>query len=88
ITDWQSSRQLQASRISVQTFDYSQPRNRLPVTINSMNMQGDVENFEIYDYPGQFSHSTYDEGGALLRLRVEALELRGKTFQGSSNCRA
>ena len=55
------------------------PRNnRLPVTMNRLNKQGDVENFEIYDFPGQFTYGAYDEGEALVRLRVEALEPRAK----------
>ena len=88
ITQWSGNRQLQSGKIAVQTFDYRQPKNRLPVTMNSLNKQGDVENFEIYDFPGQYTHGTYDEGEALVRLRVEALELKGKSFGGASNCRA
>ncbi|WP_285424800.1 type VI secretion system tip protein TssI/VgrG [Pseudomonas sp. efr-133-TYG-103a] len=88
ITQWSGNRQLQSGKIAVQTFDYRQPNNRLPVTMNSLNKQGDVQNFEIYDFPGQYTHGTYDEGEALVRLRVEALELKGKSFSGASNCRA
>jgi type VI secretion system secreted protein VgrG len=88
ITQWSGNRQLQSGKIAVQTFDYRQPNNPLPVTMNSLNKQGDVENFEIYDFPGQYTHGTYDEGEALVRLRVEALELKGKSFSGASNCRA
>ena len=88
ITQWSGNRQLQSGKIAVQTFDYRQPTNRLPVAMKSLNKQGDVDDFEIYDFPGQYTHGTYDEGEALLRLRVEALELKGKSFHGSSNCRA
>lgn len=88
ITQWSGNRQLQSGRMATQTFDYRQPNNRLPVALNSVNKQGDVENFEIYDFPGQYTHGTYDEGETLLRLRIEALELRGKKFEGASNCRA
>jgi type VI secretion system secreted protein VgrG len=88
ITQWSGNRQLQSGKIAVQTFDYRQPSNRLPVAMKSLNKQGDVDVFEIYDFPGQYTHGTYDEGEALLRLRVEALELKGKSFHGASNCRA
>jgi type VI secretion system secreted protein VgrG len=88
ITQWSGNRQLQSGKIAVQTFDYRQPTNRLPVAMKSLNKQGDIDDFEIYDFPGQYTHGTYDEGEALLRLRVEALELKGKSFHGSSNCRA
>ncbi|WP_268796893.1 type VI secretion system Vgr family protein [Pseudomonas huanghezhanensis] len=40
ITHWTSAREFQASKISVQTFDYRQPGNRLPVTMNSLNQLG------------------------------------------------
>ncbi|MBP1127132.1 type VI secretion system tip protein TssI/VgrG [Pseudomonas sp. PvP006] len=88
ITQWSGNRKLQSGKIAVQTFDYRQPANRLPVAMKSLNKQGDVDDFEIYDFPGQYTHGTYDEGEALVRLRVEALELKGKSFQGASNCRA
>ncbi|MNM23310.1 Phage-related baseplate assembly protein [compost metagenome] len=88
ITQWSGNRQLQSGKIAVQTFDYRQPSNRLPVAMKSLNKQGDVDEFEIYDFPGQYTHGTYDEGETLLRLRVEALELKGKNFHGASNCRA
>jgi type VI secretion system secreted protein VgrG len=87
ITQWSGNRQLQAGKMAVQTFDYRQSNNRLPVGMNSLNKQGDVETFEIYDFPGQYTHGTYDEGETLLRLRMEALEIRGKKLEGASNCR-
>jgi len=87
ITRWCGHRQLQAGSMAAQTFDYRQPRNRLPVAMRSLNEQGAVQRFELYD-PGQYTHSTYDEGEALLRRRVEVLELAGKHFEGASNCRA
>jgi len=87
ITRWCGSRQLQAGKLATQTFDYRQPRNRLPVTLHSVNEQGDVQRLEVYD-PGQYTHGTLDEGQAWLRTRIEALELRAKSFEGASNCRA
>ncbi|MBH3347165.1 type VI secretion system tip protein TssI/VgrG [Pseudomonas putida] len=88
ITQWHASRQLQSGKIAVRTFDYRQPRNFLPVTMQSLNEQGDVDKFEIYDFPGQYTHGTYEAGENLVRNRIEALELVGKTFYGDSNCRA
>lgn len=88
ITQWQSTRQLQSGQIAVRTFDYRQPRNFLPVTMQSLNQQGDVDRFEIYDFPGQYTHGSYEDGEAIVRNRIEALELMGKTFYGESNCRA
>jgi type VI secretion system secreted protein VgrG len=88
ITQWHASRQLQSGKIAVRTFDYRQPRNFLPVSMQSLNEQGDVDKFEVYDFPGQYTHATNEAGENLVRNRIEALELVGKTFYGYSNCRA
>ncbi|MCF5710686.1 type VI secretion system tip protein VgrG [Pseudomonas syringae] len=88
ITHWTSAREFQPAKISVQTFDYRQPNNRIPVTMNSLNQQGDAPSYELYDYMGQYTHGNPADGEILVRNRIEALELKGKTFSGSSNCRA
>jgi len=87
ITAWSATRQLQSGRVAVQTFDYKQPGNLLPVSLDSVNQQGDVMPLEIFDFPGQYTHGTTDDGQALVRNRLEALEVQAKTFSGESNCR-
>jgi type VI secretion system secreted protein VgrG len=88
ITRWSSHRVLQSGKMAIQTFDYQQPRNPLPVSMPSVNIQGDVPTYEIYDFPGHYSHGMPADGEALVRHRLEALEVQGKTFEGASNCRA
>lgn len=88
ITHWSAHRQLQSARISIQTNDYKQPDNALPVSMHSLNRQGDVRPLEIYQQTQPSSHRTYDAGEALLRKRIEAYERTGKGFAGVSNCRA
>ena len=88
ITQWSSNRILQSGRMAIQTFDYRQPRNPLPVSMPSLNEQGDVPAYEIYDFPGHYSHPLPEGGETLVRHRLEALEVQGKTFHGVSNCRA
>lgn len=88
ITRWSSQRILQSGKMAIRTFDYRQPRNPLPVSMPSLNVQGDVPAYEIYDFPGHYSHGMPAEGEALVRHRLEALEAQGKTFEGASNCRA
>lgn len=88
ITQWSSNRVLQSGGMTLQTFDYRQPRNPLQVSMPSLNEQGEVPAYEIYDFPGHYSHSLPEGGEALIRHRLEALEVQAKTFQGASNCRA
>lgn len=88
ITQWSSNRTLQPGRMAIQTFDYKQPNNPLRVSMPSLNVQGEVPSYEIYDFPGHYSHGMPEEGETLVRHRLEAMEVQGKTFQGTSNCRA
>ncbi|KPY05507.1 Rhs element Vgr protein [Pseudomonas coronafaciens pv. oryzae] len=88
ITEWRSHRSLQPGRLSIQTFDYKQPRNQLPVSMPSLNEQGNVDSYEVYDFLDHYSHGTFDDGERLVRQRLEAIEVQGKTFTGISNCRA
>src|SRR5690606_31068178 len=87
ITQWTAHRVLQSGRMSVQTFDYKQPNNTLPVSMTSLNEQGDVQVHEVYEYAVPCSHRHPDDGEALLRNRIEAYELQGKFFKGAGNCR-
>lgn len=88
ITAWSSQRALHSGSMAIQTFDYRQPRNPLHSSMNTLNNQGDIEHYEIYDFLGHYSHRLPSEAELLLRHRLEALEVDGKTFQGASNCRA
>lgn len=88
ITQWSSNRILQSGCMAIQTFDYRQPRNPLPVSMPSLNEQGEVPAYEIYDFPGHYSHPLPEDGENLVRHRLEALEVQAKTFHGASNCRA
>ncbi|MDZ3990758.1 type VI secretion system Vgr family protein [Pseudomonas sp. Teo4] len=88
ITQWRSHRVLQSGKMAIQTFDYKQPRNRLPIHMGSLNEQGDVAPYEVYDFLGAYSHRLPDGGEALVRRRLEVIEAQAKTFTGTSNCRA
>lgn len=88
ITQWSSHRELQSGKMAIQTFDYKQPRHRLPIHMRGINDQGDVEPYEVYDFLGHYSHGLPEGGETLVRHRMEAMEVQGKRFTGSSTCRA
>ena len=88
ITQWRSHRGLQPGKMAIQTFDYKQPRNPLSIEMGSLNEQGDVASYEVYDFFGAYSHGQRDGGESLVRRHLEIIEAQAKTFSGSSNCRA
>ena len=88
ITQWSSNRILQSGRMAIQTFDYRQPRNPLPVSVPSLNVQGEVPVLRNLRFSRSLQPRDARGGETLVRHRLEAMEVQGKTFQGISNCRA
>lgn len=88
ITAWSSSRKFQPTRLSLKSYDYKQPGHPQLVQLNSINKQGDVGQFEVFEYEGLYGYATVDDGMQKARHRLEAMEVMGKTFSGNSNCRS
>ncbi|MBA1188048.1 type VI secretion system tip protein VgrG [Pseudomonas entomophila] len=88
ITAWSSSRRLQPTRLTLKSYDYKQPRNPHLVQLDSINQQGEIGQYEMFEYEGLYGYSDLDEGTRKARHRLEAMEVHGKTFSGESNCRA
>ena len=88
ITAWSSSRRFQPTKLTLKSFDYKQPGNPHLVQLNSLNQQGEVGQYEVFEYEGLYGYADSDEGLRKARYRLEAMEVNGKTFSGESNCRA
>ncbi|BBH46035.1 type VI secretion system tip protein TssI/VgrG [Pseudomonas sp. KU43P] len=88
ITAWSSARRMQPTRLALKSFDYKQPGNPHLVQLNSVNQQGEVGQYEVFEYEGLYGYADSDEGMRKARRRLEAMEVDGKTFHGESNCRA
>jgi len=88
ITAWSSARSFQPTRLTLKSFDYKQPGNPHLVQLNSLNQQGEVGQYEVFEYEGLYGYADADEGMRKARHRLEAMEVNGKTFHGESNCRA
>ncbi|MFY1030734.1 type VI secretion system tip protein TssI/VgrG [Pseudomonas asiatica] len=87
ITKWSSARRMQPTRLALKSFDYKQPGNPHLVQLNSVNQQGEVGQYEVFEYEGLYGYADADEGVRKARRRLEAMEVDGKTFHGESNCR-
>ncbi|WP_069942595.1 type VI secretion system Vgr family protein [Pseudomonas putida] len=87
ITAWSSVRRMQPTRLTLKSFDYKQPGNPHLVQLNSINQQGEVGQYEVFEYEGLYGYADSDEGMRKARRRLEAMEVDGKVFHGESNCR-
>jgi type VI secretion system secreted protein VgrG len=88
ITEWSSQRTFHSTRLSLKSFDYKQPKFSNQVQLETVSKQGDVGQYEIFEYEGLYGYSDPQHGEQIARNRLEAMEVQGKTFQGKSNCRA
>ncbi|KPX41841.1 VgrG protein [Pseudomonas syringae pv. helianthi] len=87
ITTWSSSRNLQPTKLTMKSFDYKQPGNPQLVQMKSIAEQGEVGDFETFDYEGLYGYTDLEDGQHKARNRLEAMEVLGKQFSGTSNCR-
>lgn len=88
ITQWSEARFFQPNRLTIQSFDYKDPRHPGNVAMRSINEQGDVGQHEVFHYVGAYGFSQIHAGERMARQRLEAVEVQAKTFGGESNCRA
>lgn len=88
IRDWQATRQLGSSKLSLASFDYESPLPQV-ASADSLNLQGDAsDDYELYENAGAYAYSDRDEGDALARRRLEGRERNTQYFEASGNDRA
>ncbi len=69
------------TQFAATSFDFKNPRP-LKVDVPTTNVQGTVPAMEVYEYTGAYGFKDQSAGDALVRLRMEELEARGKHFEG------
>ncbi|MDN7853881.1 type VI secretion system tip protein TssI/VgrG [Burkholderia seminalis] len=87
ITSFAARRQLTSGSATLKTVDYKAPGARRQAQDDTGINQGDVENYEVYDYLGAHGFPDSDRGEQLARFRTEALAAHSKIFVGKSYCR-
>ena len=63
------------------------PRDRLESEAGTDQDRGPLPRLEQYEYPGSFAYDGPDDGTRRARLRVQELDLRGRTHTGVGTCR-
>lgn len=87
ITAFAARRQLTSGSTTLKTVDYKAPAAQRQVQDDTGINQGDVENYEVYDYLGAHGFPDSSRGEQLARFRSEALAAHSKIFVGKSYCR-
>ncbi len=86
VSSLRAERRLQPAKISLATFDYLNPLDRMGVAMPTIAKQGDVPEIEVYDGTPGYAYASQAEGERYARLRMETFEARTKYFEGDSDC--
>ena len=87
IRDWQAVRQLGSGTLTLASFNYKSPRPQL-VNGNSLNDQGDVSSYEVYENTGAYGFPNTRDGEVLAQRRMEERDQRTQYFEAGGNDRA
>jgi len=86
ITSWSPVRRVVPGKFSLSSFDFKSPRPE-STAMSSRNRQGDVNDYEVYEYAGAYGFADHGSGTAQARLRMEEIEAAAKSFEGAGNSR-
>ena len=87
IERWGCRHTLASTAYATRTFDFQNPRDRLESEAGTDQDRGPLPRLEQYEYPGSFAYDGPDDGTRRARLRVQELDLRGRTHTGAGTCR-
>ena len=86
IREWIPMRRLGSGQTTLVSFDYKNPVAQRS-TAESLNNQGDVYPYEIYEDTGAYGFRTHDEGEQLAQQRMGEVDANTQTFEARGNDR-
>jgi len=85
IRDWTLNKELFTGKYVHKDFDFENPRKDLSTEPSVINREHAQSDFEIYDYPGEFTKP--DDGKDWAKIRIEELQARYHLVHGSGDAR-
>jgi type VI secretion system secreted protein VgrG len=86
IREWSSMRRLGSGQTTLASFDYKNPVAQR-ASAESLNNQGDVYPYEIYEDTGSYGFRTHDDGEQLAQQRMSEVDANTQTFEARGNDR-
>ena len=84
IYEWCIEQQIQPGSYALNSFDFKKPKTSLEVK-STISRQHSFENFEIFDYPGDYLSG--NDGMNYARARIEALQAQYEQVTGAGDAR-
>jgi type VI secretion system secreted protein VgrG len=86
IHQWSAMRQIGSGSMLLASFDYKRGRPLMAMG-NSLNQQGDVASYELYENGGSYAYNNVDDGDKLAQRRMEERDTRSQYFEAQGNAR-
>jgi len=86
IREWSPARRIGSGQTTLASFDYKNPIVQRS-TAESLNDQGDVFPYEIYENTGSYGFRTYDDGEKLAQQRMGERDANTQYFEARGNDR-
>jgi type VI secretion system secreted protein VgrG len=86
IHQWSATRQIGSGSMLLASFDYKRGRPLMAMG-NSLNQQGDVASYELYENGGAYAYNNVDDGDRLAQRRMEERDNRSQYFEAQGNAR-
>jgi type VI secretion system secreted protein VgrG len=84
IDRWEHRYTFETGKWSYRDYNFEKPKADLTAKEKACHKFAHAENFEEYDYPGEYE--TKDDGRRLTRIRIEEEEAGHDTVEAESNC--
>ena len=84
ISDWTVEKEIQPSQYALNDFDFKNPRVDLRA-VSKMDCELPEADYEVYDYPGEYS--VMQDGENYARTRIEELHSQYEVVSGNSDAR-
>ena len=85
ITDWEHRYEYCSGKWAQTDYNFETPNTNLMVQTNSVVNVGANSNYEIYDYPGEYSKKP--DGQGEVKLRMEEEEVEHNVVSGAGQCK-
>ncbi|WP_295990334.1 type VI secretion system Vgr family protein [Rugamonas sp.] len=87
IDRWEAMRRIGSGKVTLNSYNFKYARAGL-VERPTLNHQGKVAPYEVYEDTGTYGFSNDDDGAAMAARRMEAIDAAGQDYAASGNHRA
>ena len=87
VEHWTREDVLHTGRYALNDYDFKDPKTKLLVSADAVKSVGPSDDFEFYDFPGEYSEKS-GVGEPLAKARMEEIEAGREVYSGSTSCRA